>query len=63
VLNRIIPDDMKFEVEFRSELLGGINVLKSTDSEGAQLVAIPYYAWSHRGVGEMAVWLSRRKSE
>jgi DUF1680 family protein len=63
VLNRVIPDDMKFEVEFRPELLGGINVLKSTGSEGAQLVAIPYYAWSHRGVGEMAVWLSRRKSE
>jgi DUF1680 family protein len=23
-------------------------------------VAIPYYAWSHRGVSEMAVWLPRR---
>ena len=24
------------------------------------LVAIPYYAWSHRGIGEMLVWLPRR---
>jgi DUF1680 family protein len=23
------------------------------------LTAIPYYAWSHRGPGEMAVWLPR----
>jgi DUF1680 family protein len=24
-------------------------------------MAIPYYAWSHRGPGEMAVWLPRAK--
>jgi len=23
------------------------------------LVAVPYYSWSHRGPGEMAVWLPR----
>ncbi|MFC1570140.1 hypothetical protein ACFL4L_07890 [bacterium] len=27
-----------------------------------RLSAIPYYAWPHRGPGEMAVWL-KRKSE
>lgn len=63
VLNLSIPDDVKFEVEFRPELLGGINVLKSANAEAPQLMAIPYYAWSHRGVGEMAVWLLRGKSE
>jgi hypothetical protein len=26
------------------------------------LTAIPYYAWAHRGPGEMAVWLSREES-
>jgi hypothetical protein len=26
------------------------------------LVAIPYYAWAHRGRGEMAVWLAREES-
>ncbi len=61
VLNLSIPDDMTFEVEFRPELLGGINILKSTNAEAPQLIAIPYYAWSHRGVGEMAVWLLRDK--
>jgi hypothetical protein len=24
-----------------------------------RLLAIPYYAWAHRGRGEMAVWVSR----
>lgn len=26
-----------------------------------RLVAIPYYAWAHRGPGEMAVWLHRKQ--
>lgn len=59
VLNRFIPDSMKFKVEFHPELLGGINVLIG-ESKEEKLVAIPYYAWSHRGVGEMAVWLPRK---
>jgi len=25
-------------------------------------VAIPYYAWAHRGPGEMAVWLPYESS-
>jgi hypothetical protein len=24
--------------------------------------AVPYYAWAHRGDGEMSVWLSRTKA-
>jgi len=62
VLNRHIPDDSSFEVEFRPDLLGGINVItgKRVDDSG-RFVAIPYYAWSHRGEGEMAVWLPREK--
>ena len=63
VLNLTIPDDMTFEVEFRPELLGGINILKSNSTKEPQLVAIPYYAWSHRGVGEMAVWLPRASTK
>jgi DUF1680 family protein len=33
----------------------------ATDKAGRprRLTAIPYYAWSHRGPGEMAVWLER----
>lgn len=61
VLDRPISDDMEFDVEFSADLLGGINVLKSRDQERKEiLVAIPYYAWSNRGGGEMAVWLPRK---
>lgn len=39
-------------VQHRPELLGGVTVLRS-----AAFTAIPYYAWSNRGEGPMAVWL------
>ena len=65
VLDLVLPHDAEFDVEFDNDLLGGINVIKSeilrTSGQSAALVAIPYYAWSHRGPGEMAVWL-RSKS-
>ena len=32
---------------------------RSADGKPRELVAIPYYSWSHRGPGEMAVWLKR----
>ena len=58
-----------FEEVARPELLGGIVELRTkaqsvfydargllqTREVGLQL--IPYYAWNHRGVGKMAVWL------
>ena len=39
----------------RPDLLGGVTVVK-----GPGLVAIPYYAWSNRGEGDMQVWLPRK---
>jgi DUF1680 family protein len=63
VRDLVIPRTAKFDIERRPELLGGVTVLKSTasDRKGASrpLMLIPYYAWSHRGVGKMAVWFSR----
>jgi uncharacterized protein len=64
VLNLAVPDDASFEVEHRSDLLGGVTLVRAgvTDQAGRprRLTAIPYYAWSNRGPGEMAVWLERR---
>jgi DUF1680 family protein len=28
--------------------------------KGRGFTAIPYYAWAHRGKGQMAVWLHQR---
>ena len=69
----ILPDDVALQVEHRENLLNGVTVIRgqvpaySFDKDGSsaemqEFVAIPYYAWSHRGVGEMAVWLPRRGS-
>ncbi len=33
----------------------------SETSKSQNFTAIPYYAWSHRGKGEMSVWLAREE--
>lgn len=70
VLSAIIPQKPKFTVESKPDMLYGINMIHtdaqvlSYNEEGKIEVAdvklnlIPYYAWAHRGSGEMAVWLS-----
>ena len=50
-----INPDTEFTPVWQENLLEGITVLESKN-----LKAIPYYAWSHRGIGEMTVWLPRR---
>lgn len=52
-----LPDKADLTVDRRPELLGGISVICCADPP---ITAVPYYAWSHRGPGEMAVWLPRR---
>jgi DUF1680 family protein len=73
VFNIVLSDDMSLEAEYRKDMLGGMTVIRgearslypSKDGRAMKtkkqdFVAIPYYAWSHRGVSEMAVWLPRR---
>lgn len=74
VHNLMLEDDTQLATEFRKDLLRGVQVITGTatvtkpaDEEGGTpvangtipLTAIPYYAWAHRGKGEMAVWLPR----
>jgi DUF1680 family protein len=60
-LDLIVPATARFSTEARPRLLGGVTVLtanvRDTQDRERALVAIPYYGWSHRGPGEMAVWL------
>ena len=37
-------------------LLGGVNTLQND-----KLKAIPYFAWSNRGIGKMKVWLPKNE--
>jgi uncharacterized protein len=70
-LNLVIPENAKFESQWRAELLKGVQVvtgdvqaLQREDDSGElkhqshHMVAIPYFAWSNRGPGEMTVWMS-----
>ena len=61
--------------ELREDLLGGVTVIRGEaaalfagrregqiDRKKQEILAIPYYAWAHRGEGEMTVWLPREDS-
>jgi DUF1680 family protein len=65
----VLPDTASFDAVYQPALLGGVTVLKGkalrmVKTSGNNLAAketslnlIPYYARSHRGKGEMSVWL------
>ncbi len=70
VRSAILPQKPVFTVESKPELLYGLNMIH-TDAQilsynaagkievkDVKLNMIPYYAWAHRGSGEMTVWLS-----
>ena len=71
VHDMLIPDSAEFRVTKRPDLLKGITAITgvvetapedgtAAESKTRTLFAIPYYAWAHRGRGEMAVWLKRK---
>jgi uncharacterized protein len=64
VLDVVVPDEALFQLEEKRDLLGGVTVLRGIVPSGSgapgPLTAVPYYAWSNRGAGEMAVWLTRK---
>jgi hypothetical protein len=71
-LNLLLADDQKLWTEYREEMLGGVTVIRGQagvlDSrqgetllrQNRELTLIPYYAWAHRGLGEMAIWLKQK---
>jgi DUF1680 family protein len=70
VSNLVLPAGSSLAALKRDDLLGGVVILQgratalhmSKDGKKVlrsdqDLTAIPYYAWAHRGQGEMAIWL------
>jgi len=55
----VLPDSAELVAEDRPDLLGGVTVLRAKNDVAGQgpFTAIPYYAWSNRGDGEMCVWI------
>jgi hypothetical protein len=70
VINLVLDDAAPLAAEPRPDLLNGVTVVTG-EAEAYSLVGgkpvgkkqpltlIPYFAWAHRGPGEMAVWLAR----
>lgn len=69
-MNVILPENVKFNPEYRPELLNGVVVLNgnapvvsvspdglSVSTENKPVTAIPYYSWANRGEGPMQVWV------
>ncbi|MFZ5519009.1 MAG: glycoside hydrolase family 127 protein [Candidatus Zhuqueibacterota bacterium] len=67
-LNLLMPENTELRAEHKPDLLNGVTVLTgqvfglygekdNVQKKQQEFLAIPYYAWAHRGQGEMAVWL------
>lgn len=70
VLNLVLDDKAPLETRLRPDLLDGVTTITGpatayrmqdgkTLTASSTLTLIPYYAWAHRGAGEMQVWLAR----
>jgi len=72
VLDLVIPDHAALTTRFDSELLGGVVTIRGQAETAKRtldgrivpdakrmFVAIPYYAWAHRGRSQMTVWPAR----
>jgi DUF1680 family protein len=69
VLNLMIPENSSLAGKFQPELFNGVYVIEGSGKSVArtspteittsdtQVRLIPYYAWAHRGPGEMMVWI------
>ncbi|HUX06363.1 MAG TPA: beta-L-arabinofuranosidase domain-containing protein [Acidobacteriota bacterium] len=75
VRNLMLPDASELTTEYKADLLNGVQVIRggavayeyrdegtTTVKHEREFTAIPYYAWAHRGRGEMAVWLAREEA-
>ncbi len=74
LFNLMLPDTAKLTVTQKPDLLNGLTAiegtaieLRKTASPGVmerterKFAAIPYYAWAHRGKGQMMVWVPRNE--
>src|SRR5690606_12584649 len=63
VLNLNLPKQNKLNYTFDQNLLHGIGKITAeynTELGSNTLTVIPYFAWAHREIGEMAVWIDSK---
>lgn len=52
--------DPQFQIEHRSEFLGGMTVIKGLSADGKPFLAIPFYALANRAKSSQEVWVTQR---
>jgi hypothetical protein len=75
VLNMIVPEAANLQTEYRRDLLNGVTAIKGKaikliksekevrfEKTAGNFLAIPYYAWCHRGAGNMTVWFHSERT-
>ncbi|MEP7266565.1 MAG: beta-L-arabinofuranosidase domain-containing protein [Saprospiraceae bacterium] len=62
-LSLTVKNIEKFSSTYEDSLLHGVTVLESIPKKkkDPKLTLVPYYAWGHRGLSEMNVWLNEVK--
>jgi DUF1680 family protein len=72
VLNIVVPDDARMQAVYTPDLFNGVYRLQTKGEAAARaseteiktqpvdVTLIPYFAWAHRGAGEMTVWIPRK---
>jgi hypothetical protein len=76
VSNIVLDDEATLVPQFSENLINGVTRIhgvtasleyaedgKTIEEVKHAFTAIPYYAWAHRGPGEMMVWLARNESK
>lgn len=69
VLQAVIPDNAKFDIQYRNEVMNGATFIKtrasvnktingSVEKAEADLILVPYCLWNNRNLGTMNVWFS-----
>lgn len=74
VANAVMCQNPEFKIQHKDDLLYGVTTLQTEAQlfkynkkgrivvDNVTLNMIPYYAWAHRGAGDMIVWLSNELS-
>ena len=63
MLNLALSEEDAFDYAFDPGLFDGLGTIKGkavAASDPVAFMAIPYYAWAHREIGEMSVWYTMK---
>ena len=52
-----------FNIDYKKDLLNGINIITADTVQENRVKMIPYYAWCNRGPNKMLIWMKQEKTK